>query len=359
VKVVDRHLAGEFVRLFLVTAVAFLGLFLVVTFFEKLRLFLKYDAGVGDALLFLGARVPWMISQVLPMATLLGTLLSLLLLARHGEITALRCGGVPLRRLAAPYLACGAAVALLNAFVQEVAAPRGLAFARQVEEVNIKGHPPSSLLRSEDLWLRSGSRILHVDLVAPEAGRLIGVSVVELEHHRVVRRVDAAEAHWVNEEWELVDTAVRTFDDAGSRVEKIQRLPYPLGLAPEEFRIPDDKPEEDSWTELRKRQRSLREQGIDTRSLDVALWGKTSLPVANVVMALLAFPFAVRAGRRGNASLGIVAAVCLGFAYWLLLAVAMGLGTAGVLPPPLAAWAGNVLFGVAGIWLLWQAERAA
>jgi lipopolysaccharide export system permease protein len=359
VKVVDRHLAGEFSRLFLITASSFLGLFLVVTFFEKLRLFLKYDASVGDAILFLGASIPWMISQILPMATLLGTLLSLLLLARHGEITALRCGGVPLRRLAAPYLACGAAVALCNVFVQEIAAPRGFTYAREVQEVRIKKRPPSSLLRSENLWLHSGSRILHVNLVAPEGGRLIGVTVVELAHNRVVRRVDAAEARWSHDRWELAKATVRTFDDSGIGVEEFERLPFSLGFTPEEFRISDAGPDEDSWLQLRRRARRLREQGIETRALDVALWGKTSLPFANLVMPLLAFPFAVGAGRRGSASLGIVAAVCLGFGYWFVLALAMGLGNAGVLPPALAAWAGNLLFGAAGVWLLIRAERVA
>lgn len=358
-KVVDRHLAGEFGRLFLVSALTFAGLFLVVEFFEKLRMFLKYDAGIGDALLYLGARLPWMLSQVLPMATLLATLLSLMLLAKHGEITALRCGGVSLRRLARPYLACGLALALGNAVLQEVAAPRGFAYAREVQELRIKKRPPSSLLRSEDLWLRSGARILHVDRVGPEEGHLVGVSVAEMDGSRLVRRVDAAEARWDGAGWVFLGATVREFHPDGTLTrEARESLPYPLVERPEDFRIAEVRPDEESWAELRDRIRRFRAQGLETRALEVALWTKTSLPWVNVVMVLLGFPFAVRAGRRGGAALGLVASICLGFVYWLVLAVGIGLGNAGALPPALAAWAGHGLFGAVGAVLLWRAEAA-
>ncbi|HSH69110.1 MAG TPA: LptF/LptG family permease, partial [Deferrisomatales bacterium] len=74
-------------------------------------------------------------------------------------------------------------------------------------------------------------------------------------------------------------------------------------------------------------------------------------------MPLLAFPFGVRAGRRGGASVGIVLAILLGFSYWLVLAVGLSLGKTGVLPPVLAAWVGNIGFAVLGVVLLARAER--
>ncbi len=357
-KIVDRHLSGEFCRLFFVAGVTFTGLFLLVEFFEKLRVFLKYEASVGDALLFLGARIPWMVSQVLPMATLMGTLLSLMLLARHGEITALRCAGVSLTRLFLPYLACGLAAAGANALIQEVAAPRGSAFAQEVQEVRIKKRSLSSLLKSEDLWMRSGHRIVHVGLVGPEDGRLLGVSVAEVEGSRVLRRIDAAQARWIGEGWMLDDVVLREFfpDGTFSREER-ESLSYPFEGRPEDFLIAEVGPDEATWAELRRRIARYRAQGIETRALEVALWSKTSLPLVNVVMPLLGFPFAVRAGRRGGAAFALVSSLCLGFVYWLVLAVGIGMGNAGVLPPPLAAWAGNLLFAGVGAALLLRAER--
>ncbi|MDF1554374.1 MAG: LPS export ABC transporter permease LptG [Deferrisomatales bacterium] len=356
--VVDRHLAGEFLRLFVLALITFLGLFLVIEFFEKLRMILRYQATLGDSLLYFTSRVPWMVSQVLPMAALLATVLSLTLLSRNGEITALRCGGVPLRRLVLPYLVCGLVLALCNGFIQEVAAPRGFAFAREVQEVRIKGRSPRSLLKTEDLWLRSGNNVVHVGRVEPEGTVLVDVTVAELDGSRVVRRTDARQARWNGERWLLVDAEIRHFDADGiPRTERLAESPCTLEERPEEFRVPVVTAVEESWAELKRRLERYRKQGLDTRDLEVGLWAKTSVPFAAFLMPLLAFPFGVRAGGRGGASAGIVLAILLGFSYWLVLAVGLSLGKAGVLPPVLAAWVGNIGFAVLGVVLLARAER--
>ena len=358
--VMDRYLAREFLRLFALALVTFVGLFLVIEFFEKLRMILKYHATLADSLVFFAARLPWMVSQVIPMAALLATVLSLTLLSRNGEITALRCGGISLRRLALPYLGCGLALTLLNGFIQEVAAPRGFAFAREVKEVRIKGKSPRSLHKTEDLWLRSGNNVVHVGRVEPEGTVLVDVTVAELSGSRVVRRADAREARWDGERWQLVDAEIRIFGADGiPRTERATEIPCTLEERPEDFRIAEVTADEESWTDLRYRLERNRKQGLDTRDLEVGLWAKTSVPFVTVLMPLLAFPFGVRAGRRGSTSAGIVLAILLGFSYWLVLAVGLSLGKTDVLPPILAAWVGNIVFAVLGLVLLARAERHA
>lgn len=358
-KVVDRHLVGEFLRPFAVAVATFLLLFLVVEFFENLSMFLKYEPSALVVLRFFAGRVPWMAAQVIPMATLLGTLLSLTVMARNGEITALRCGGVALRRLALPYLVCGVALAALTGLIHEVIAPRGFAYAQVVKHVEIKGRSPRSFLQTEDLWLRTGDRILHVDRVGETPRVLLGVSVGKVTDGRLVQRIDAAEARWEAGQWILGDAVVRTFrPDGSARTERAATLPYPLGQSPEDFTIERLNPDEASWTDLRRRIERDRRRGLDTRELEVGLWAKTSLPFVNVIMPLLALPFGIRGGRRGGTTLGIALAVGLGFSYWLVLALGLSLGKAGVLPPPLAAWTGNLVFAALGAYVLARAERA-
>jgi lipopolysaccharide export system permease protein len=67
-----------------------------------------------------------------------------------------------------------------------------------------------------------------------------------------------------------------------------------------------------------------------------------------LVMALLAVPFGVGAGRHG-ALYGIGLGIVIALSYWILISAFVAIGRAGLLPPLLAGWAPNIMVaGIAG-----------
>jgi lipopolysaccharide export LptBFGC system permease protein LptF len=70
-----------------------------------------------------------------------------------------------------------------------------------------------------------------------------------------------------------------------------------------------------------------------------------------VIMTLIAVPFASMTGRRG-AMYGVGLGVVLAIVYWLTSSVFAAIGAGGIIAPLLAAWAPNVLFGAAAMYLL-------
>jgi lipopolysaccharide export system permease protein len=260
--------------------------------------------------------------------------------------------------LALPLLACGLLLSAFQIVLQEFASPRASAFAQEVKQVRIKKKSPHALFYSQDVWLRMGPRLVHVAKVVPETNRLLSVSILELSGSTVVRRLDAREGRWEQGRWVFLDAEERFFEASGEvRSTFSPRSEYPLKADPEEFRIEKLDASELPWGRLKRQVRRLQEQGLDARELEVGLWGKTSLPFTSVIMPLIGFPFALRVHRRGGASVGIAIGLLLGFFYWLVLALGLSLGKAGLLPPPAAAWMGNILFAAAGAALLWRAER--
>ena len=67
-------------------------------------------------------------------------------------------------------------------------------------------------------------------------------------------------------------------------------------------------------------------------------------------MVLIAIPFGAPSGRR-NVFVGVATSIFICFAYFVLQRFGMALGTGGYLPPLVATWLPNGLFGGAGIWL--------
>ena len=68
-------------------------------------------------------------------------------------------------------------------------------------------------------------------------------------------------------------------------------------------------------------------------------------------MLLLGLPFAFQVGRRGSLY-GIGVAILLIVVYWATMATFQALGLETILPPVLAAWAPNILYGLLGSYLL-------
>jgi lipopolysaccharide export LptBFGC system permease protein LptF len=106
-----------------------------------------------------------------------------------------------------------------------------------------------------------------------------------------------------------------------------------------------------TYTELREYVRRLGASGFNVAEQAVNLQHKLAFPAVTIVMTLLAIPFGVTTGKKG-ALYGIGLAAVLAGAYFLLLTIFMAIGAAGVLPPALAAWGPNILFGSGALFLM-------
>jgi lipopolysaccharide export system permease protein len=65
-------------------------------------------------------------------------------------------------------------------------------------------------------------------------------------------------------------------------------------------------------------------------------------------VVLIALPFGALSGRR-NVFVGVASSIFIFFAFFFLSQLGLTLGTAQVLPPWLAAWLPNLVFGGAAL----------
>ena len=106
-----------------------------------------------------------------------------------------------------------------------------------------------------------------------------------------------------------------------------------------------------SYDELNHYIGDLQQSGFDTTRLRVQLNRKLAYPLITLVMAILAVPFALSTGKRGNIA-GLGAAVGVAIAYWVVAGIFENLGDVNSLPAALAAWSPDLLFAMAGSYLL-------
>ena len=106
-----------------------------------------------------------------------------------------------------------------------------------------------------------------------------------------------------------------------------------------------------TWRELLDRTERLRRLGAPTDKERVAWHMRLALPFANVIVIVLAIPYALRSAAHARAQ-NFSYALALAFFYWGVTSVCQSFGEHGQMPAWLAAWAANIVFSILALWRL-------
>jgi LPS export ABC transporter permease LptF/LPS export ABC transporter permease LptG len=364
---IDKYIAHQFLR---VTGFALLSCFMIFFLVEIRRLLDGVSNSPGTFLVevtkyFLYAA-PGMLTFVLPIACLVGAIVCFTLFARTGELTALRASGTSLRRAIAPVLLLTIALCGCLFLIQDRISPVANSRAAEIKD-RILGRTPMTYGHTPGgQWAfgEAGQKLYHFLLYDDTRDLFQGMRVFSIDRAR--REISdhwyADRATWRDQGgWELQSGWVRHFPsrDSPSSFERFEISESADFDNPEEFArrnaalsLRDNSMNSQlSINEITEMKKELKAQGYDTTRLTVSYWNKWSQSLTPLVMVLLGLPFAFRVGKGGSLS-GIGVALILVLAYWATFALFRALGLETFLPPGLAIWAPNVLFGLFGTYLI-------
>ena len=111
-----------------------------------------------------------------------------------------------------------------------------------------------------------------------------------------------------------------------------------------------------SLSELRSYLDRLRASGARVSNYLVDLHLKLAFPLVNFIVVMIGAPVATRL-RMQSAALGFGLSVAISFLYYGFMRAGQALGHNGALPPYLAAWLGDLVFGVVGFTMMVRAQR--
>jgi len=358
VRTLDRYLLREFLVYLGLALVGFITIFVVVDIFEKIDVFLDHRAPVGLILRFYAYRAPEVVVQVLPVALLLATFLSLGQLNKFGELTAMRSAGLSLVRILMPVFGAAATAAAGALALGEVVVPganheRDRIFDEQIQRLR----PRTVTERADVTYLGVGGRIFFMRLYLVREGRMHEVSLQEFRRGELVRRIDAAEATWDGARWVFSSGFLRTFEGGRESAHPFARMAVGgIRERPGDFAKESRRPGEMSYLELRSYVERLRASGGRVSNYLVDLHLKLSFPLVNFIVVLIGAAVATRL-RMQSAALGFGLSVTIAFLYYAFMRAGQALGHNGALPPYLAAWLGDMVFGAAGLATMMQAQR--
>lgn len=352
-RVVTRYVLVEFLRIFGLCMVGFLMIYVLVDLFDRLQGFLKYHATFAEVLRYLFYKIPLIVTQLVPVATLASVLITLGTLARHNELTALRASGVSTMQIATPLFASAILLSMAILVWNETVVPYSTEKSRYIEVVEIRNRPLKALLSEDGIWFHGRNGIYNIEHFDSRTGTLVGLTVYDMNAGFSLQRlVQVPTAQWKDGRWVISTAIERTFDpSAGVVTRTMAPEEFVLPELPQDFQVIEKDPEELSFRRLQHHIRELGRKGIDTTESRVDLHLKLALPLVPLVMVLVGVPLAGRNPRRRPLATSIGIGLVVGFSYWVLLALTISLGHGGAIPPAIAAWSANGVFALLGAFL--------
>jgi len=354
-QLLDIYLLRSFLYYFFLLTVGFILLFEVFTFFELLDDIAQHRTRLLEVVNYFIYFASYLFYQLAPLAALVAVLVTLGVMTKNNELVAFKAGGISLYRISLPLLLAG--MMLTGALV--VLDDTYLPYANQRQDAlrnQIKGRPAQTYYQPRRQWIfGERSKVYNYEFFDPDRQLFGNLNVFELDSttFEIKRRVYAARAHWDNQQsvWILESGWLRDFNHG--QVSHYQPfLAYALkelNEPPTYFNREVRQSYQMTWWELKQYIGDLRQAGFDVARLSVQLQKKLSFPLIAPIIILLAIPFSILVGTRGAIG-GLATGVGIAIVYWAASALTEAMGSVGQLPPLLAGWAPDTIFGFLGLY---------
>ncbi len=347
----DRYVASEFARIFLVTTAGFPVLVFVIDLVDNLRKYTERKLTLEAVAMSYFYWIPDTLFMVLPAAVLFATVFSIGTFTRYAEITAAKASGISFYRFIAPIL-----------LMATLATGIGLVFSELAPPANSK----RLQLLSGDNQFRETARYNFA--FANEAGRVYRIYALNTEQQRI-ERVELEEqgseqraglliasdsGHYrPGRGWLLTKGQLHVLPndsiDIAFGFDSI--LDRQLTETPDELRATEREPSEMKFAELTRFIRALERSGTDVNLLKVERMLKIAIPVTCIIIALFGAPLAT-SSQRGGAAFGVAVSLATTVLFLVLIQLTKAIGGKGLVDPELAAWLPNLMVGILALGLL-------
>lgn len=355
--VLDRYLLKQIILVFLMGVFVFSTIiFASDTFTTLIKQISQFGIPFKVAFIMILLNLPSVIVLSIPMGVLLSTVMVLNKLSLSSEITVMRSCGIGLNRIAKPIFMFAVVMALATFVINESIAPIMTKESKDVAlwalgQKNIPEGKENFVFKelSEGVYLK---RLFYVGLSRKKT--LYNVTVLDNSKPGTVQVLQAREGGTSPKGWLFKKGAIYTIGDDGETLNTTLfdnfTVKFGLDLSKE---LNKNLASEMSFLKLAKYINSDKISPQDRLAFKVQLYDKLALPMATLVFVLIGVPLAITPPRvRYNR--GFLFSILIIFAFYVLRAFSISLGSAGKINPCFAAWLPDILLLLWGSWLYYK-----
>lgn len=356
---IDRYLLGLYWSAFIAALFIFLTLFIASDAMSSL---VKYkDVSSFVMIRYYLFYTPEVLYKMIPVACVVGTVMTISSLNKGSELVALFATGMSLFRISRVIFASIIVLGIFSYWLSDQLMP---AFARQKNFIyyNEIEKTPSRFqtIKTNRIWYRSKNSIFNIKTLNAEGNKAQGLTLYFFNDSWELIQMLTADSVLMNgAQWLLQNGTVTVFSKDSSFPMNDKFLEKTIVMSEEAQDLRNTGQTSDLLTqsELSRFINKNKEAGLDTIKYEVEFHSKFSFAFAGLVMSLLALPFCVGQARGGGIMKNIGISLGLVLVYWIFYSSAQTLGQHNQLKPIIAAWLPNFVMLALGIMLLLRAKR--
>ena len=342
----DWYFVRRFVRAFLLVFGVFFGIVFLIDMVEQIRRFDSDAVGLVEASELALLNAPATMYRMLPLLTVLATIMLFLGLARTSEMVVTRASGrSAIRSLFAPVMTAFAFGVLGIAALNPIVAATSKQF--ELLSQSYRGNTSAMSVSDRGLWLRqaglTGQIVIRADRSNLDGTQFFDVIFFGFDPAgKPTYRIAAAQALLQPGAWALSEAKWWNFEEGGNAEDGAKvytELALPSDLTRDQIRDSFGSPSAIPIWELPGFIRQLDRAGFSALQHRVWLHMELANPVLLAAMVLIGAGFTMRHTRFGRTGLMVLLAILMGFTVYFLRNFAQVLGENGQIPVIVAAWA--------------------
>jgi lipopolysaccharide export system permease protein len=313
-KTLSLYVARTTLSALAITLVLLVGIELIFGLVNELRFVGKGDYGLSQAFTFLLLSMPQNIYQMFPMAALVGSLMGLGQLATRSELIVMQAAGLSPQKITLQLMKFAFVVAFLVWCFGEGVAPHSEKLAQNLKARSLSGG--QTLRTPHGTWMRQGKEFIHIQEMHV-GGHLEGITRYNFSEDMDLKKSSyASYADYINDSWVLYDIHETNFLTEKTTSDYIVQEYWEKGIDPNILQVVGVKYlDELSLVGLLKTIHYRKDNDLDPKPYQLALWQKIVQPLAVLVMMFIGAPAVFGPLRNATMGFKLFIGMLIGFGF--------------------------------------------
>ena len=351
-----RYILTQFARNFLIVTTAFVAIYILVDFFEKIDKFMETGQSILVVFQFFILSIPFIIDMLGPVLILLAGVISLGVLSHNNELTAMMAAGLHLRTIINPILIGALLLTMLFLAMAQWVLPKTISTTNTIWYENVKGMVPLGIFRNGRYYYKGKEGFYSFVRPWPKKNIFLDFSYSSWnKEHTLETLISSKSAQWTPKHgWYLKHGQIQqkiNSVDFQTTLFKQQHFPFPE--SPQYFFVPKHQSAELSLTQLY--QAMFKQESEDkTIIAKTNFYSRLSYTLLGIPLLFMGLPMLMLSYRKWGKDLSVAIPVSCGMAFvaWGIWGALQSLAKAGYLSPLLAAMLIHLIFGITGFLFL-------